>query len=111
MALKLKHQVRLYQLILINRIDLRDVLIAASGAQFIVNARGVTVMDGSNHGVGERVGDGRVKPFHVGGAFKEIGVQQIGIQRVLLDVLPIEARLPGALFYRLAIDLSQAGLF
>ena len=95
------------QLILIYWIDLRNVLIAASGAQSIVDARGVPVTDGSHYGVTEPVCQGGIESLHVGGAFKKIGVQQIGIQRVLLNVLVVETRLPDVPFQGRAIDLSQ----
>jgi len=108
--LKLQGQVQLHELILVDGVDLRDVLVAAAGTQLFVGARGLTVTDGSNQIVGESISEGRVESLQVGGAFKKIRVKQIGVQRVLLNVLPIDARLPGASLGHRAINLAHGTL-
>ena len=58
---------------------------------------GVAIARSANDRVRQAVGKRRVNAFQIAAAFKEVGVNQVDVQRVLLDVLPIGARLPGVL--------------
>jgi hypothetical protein len=57
---KPKRQVHLHQVELVDRIHLRNILAAATGAQLVVDAGGIAVSDGCDEIVGETIGNGRV---------------------------------------------------
>ena len=70
------------QFIFADGINLRDILIAAAGAQFVVDAARVAVTDSSNQMIiREAVGYGSVNALQVFRAFKKIRVNSVvGIQ-------------------------------
>src|SRR5665213_153861 len=107
LRLKFQGQVKLHQLIMFNGVDLGNVLITAASAEFVVNPCGETVTDGANQGAGESVTEGAVESLQIAAAFKEVRVNQIGVERVLLHMLPIDARFPSASSEGRAIDQPQ----
>ena len=86
------------QVIIIYRVENRQVGVAPADSEAVINLPGITVTDGSNDSIGEAVGERGVNTFQVGAAFKEVGVNQIHVYRVLFDMLPVGSRFPGVLF-------------
>src|SRR6516165_11245652 len=86
---ELQRQIELEQIVSLDRIHLGDVLIAAAGAEFVVDPTGITVTERSDDIVGKAIGQRGVDAFEVRAAFEEVRVQKVGIERVLFDVLPI----------------------
>ena len=78
-----------------NRVDLRNVLVAAAGADRVIDAFGVAVADRPNRVICEAVSEGGKNALEVGSSFKEIRIQEVGIEGVLLDMLPVGSEFPG----------------
>src|SRR6266702_346606 len=75
-------------------IDLGDVLVTAAGAQPGIDPAGATVADCASNILAEATRDRCVNAFEVSAAFEEIRIQQVGIQSILLDVLPVGPDFP-----------------
>lgn len=73
---------------------LRDVLVVAARTQEVVNPLRETVADGQNDIVGHSISKRRINAFHVFAAFEEVRVQEVGVERILFDVLEISPELP-----------------
>ena len=94
-GLKSPGQVQLEQIVEFYWVESGQVQIVAAGAEIVVDWIGVTVANRANDCIREAVGKCRVKTLKVGAAFKKVGVQQVHIQGILFDVLPIKPGLPG----------------
>jgi hypothetical protein len=79
-GLKPEGQVNLKELILVDGIHLRNILVAAAGAQLVVDAAGITIPESSDKIAREAIGDGGVNTLQIFGAFKIVRVNQVGIQ-------------------------------
>ena len=97
-------KINLENAVIVDGIHLWNVLAAATGAQFIVDALGITVAEGCDYIVGQAIGQGRIHTLHVFGTVKEVRIDQIGVQRVLFNVLPVSPKLPSILAGAGAID-------
>ena len=93
-GLELEGQIHLEQMELGDGIDLRNILAAATGAQLVVDARCVTISDCADKIISETVGDGAVDAFQIGAPFKNVLIEKIGIERILLDMLPVGLNFP-----------------
>src|SRR5689334_4479927 len=82
---------------MLDRIDLRQVLIGAARAKLSVYAVRGTVSNCADYVVGKAIGGCHHKSLEIGATFEEIGIEKIRVQRVLLDVLPVTSELPGVL--------------
>src|SRR3569833_20214 len=102
--LKSPSQIRLQDVIVVDRVECGESEIATAGAQIVVDASGVTGTDRADDGVGEAVGKRAVKALEISAAFKKVRVHEVHVERILFDVLPVNARFPGILFGGRAVN-------
>src|SRR5690349_5791727 len=91
-----------------DRIELWNVQVAASGPQFVINSVGITIPDRRDDIVTQTVRDCGENAFEIAPTFEEVRIQQIGIKRILLDMLPVSSNLPTVPSGNRAIDQPQA---
>ena len=78
-----------------------------AGAKLVVDSFSIAVAQRPDHCVGETISKCRVYPLQVSTTFKKVRIQKVRVQRILLNMLPIDSRLPGAFFRGGPIDQSQ----
>src|SRR4051812_18123811 len=105
--LKAVGQVKLENVIVPDGIEVRKIGVAAAGSQIVIDSVGVTVAERADDAVAETVSQGREHAFEIAAALEKVRIQQIYVQRVLFDVLPVGACFPGVLLRGLAIDQSR----
>src|SRR5262249_41443210 len=107
--LKPPGQIELQNVVIVERVQTGKIQVVAAGAEIGPDAAGVAVTDGADHGVGEAVSKGGINALLVGPAFKEVRVQQIYVQRILFNMLPVSPRFPRVLFGVRTIDQALRG--
>src|SRR5581483_2276318 len=103
-------QINLDDVILVDWIHLRDVLVAAASSQVLIDAFGIAITNRADQVIGKTVGESRIDPLQVAAAFKKVRIQEIGIQCVLLDMLPVSPELPAILSGSASVHQAQAVL-
>src|ERR1035438_5322778 len=88
-------QVQLNQVVVVDGIEDRQVIIVAAGAETLIDLLGVAVAHSADNRVRDAVGQSGIDSFEIGAALKEVRVQQVHINGILLNVLPIDPCLPG----------------
>src|ERR1044071_2702684 len=88
-------------------VDLRNVQVVAASADLVVDAVRVSVTECTDEIVGKTVSRREINALEIAPTFEEIRIQEVRIERVLLDVLPISAEFPGMLFGRRAGNQAE----
>ena len=91
-------------MIIFNRIDARNIQIIAARTKVVLDLIGVAGANGADNVIGEAIGKCRVKALQISTAFKEVGVNQVHIQGILFNMLPVEAGFPGIFLRGRTID-------
>src|SRR5437588_8961089 len=106
-ALKPPSHIELENMVIFNWVKDREIRVVASRVEIAINAVGIAIVESSDYGISEAVGQGGVNTLQVRAAFEEVGIEQVDIGGILFDVLPIGASLPGVLFCGLPINQTQ----
>src|SRR6266404_1377846 len=93
-ALKPEGQIQLQQVVPMNWVHLRNILIASAGAQLVIDASGIAVPERPDDIVRKTVSSRGKESLEIPAPFEEVRIQEVGIQRILLDVLPIGTDFP-----------------
>src|SRR5262249_50054085 len=82
------------QTVMVNWVDLRDVLVVATSTQLIVDAPAVPIADRPRDIRRQTITERSVNALNVPAAFKKVRIQQVRIEGILLDMLPVTAQFP-----------------